>query len=735
MSRALVVSIRLHDSRYHGLPEWPPSPARLFQALIAGAAVGSLSSGDRATLTWFESLGAPTIASPRATTGQRFTSYVPNNDLDAVGRDPSRVNEIRAGKRIRPLLFDGSSPVVYAWRLDSGEDKGHARAMCEIARRLYQFGRGVDMAWACAEVLDDGELEGRLSNYPGFVYRPSDHGGGLPLSCPLPGSLASLEARFTASCHRFRTEQQGKKARQLFTQAPRPRFVDVIYESPPSRRLYDLRRNDPGAPFVRWPLVRASRLTELLRDLAADRLRRALLHRAHDVDRFVVGRLSDAEDAIPTPLRVRIAPLPSIGHPHVDPGIRRVLVEVPAGCPLRPADVHWAFSGLDLVDRETGQDLDVILTPSEDDGMLAHYGVQDEKSHRVWRTVTPAVLPERARRRRIEPTAIAAEAKNGAERALEESRAAAAVLHALRHADIRARAERILVQREPFEGKGARVEKFALGTRFPKERLWHVEIGFDAPITGPLIIGDGRFLGLGVMAPVRHSHGVHTWTVESGLNETARPADVTTALRRAVMARVQYALGARMFLPRFFTGHESDGSRDQTVHRHLAFAFDAESSRLLVLAPHIIDRRPPTRAEVEHLCALDEALVGFRELRAGAAGLLMLRAGSIDMESDPLFAPSRVWESVTPYQVTRHAKHESAADSLGVDICAECLRTGLPRPLVLPREVRGVPGIGLVGQARLMFAAVRGPILLGRSSHLGGGFFRGETVSRDGADA
>ena len=33
MTHSLVISIRLYDGRYHGAGEWPPAPARLFQAL------------------------------------------------------------------------------------------------------------------------------------------------------------------------------------------------------------------------------------------------------------------------------------------------------------------------------------------------------------------------------------------------------------------------------------------------------------------------------------------------------------------------------------------------------------------------------------------------------------------------------------------------------------------------------------------------------------------------------
>jgi CRISPR-associated protein Csb2 len=133
--------------------------------------------------------------------------------------------------------------------------------------------------------------------------------------------------------------------------------------------------------------------------------------------------------------------------------------------------------------------------------MLVHYGIGG-KVFRIWRTVTPVALPDPARRRRIEPGRANEETKGGAERSVEQRYAAGAIVQALRLAQIATRAEIIRVQREPFEARGERVEAFAPGTRFEKERLWHAEITFGDPIGGPLVIGDGRFLGLGVFAPV-----------------------------------------------------------------------------------------------------------------------------------------------------------------------------------------------------------------------------------------
>jgi CRISPR-associated protein Csb2 len=342
--------------------------------------------------------------------------------------------------------------------------------------------------------------------------------------------------------------------------------------------------------------------------------------------------------------------------------------------------------------------------------------------------MTPAALPQGARRRRIDPARSRTDAKGGDERVSERARAALAVAQALRHAEVRARASHIRLQREPFEAKGDRAEGFARDARFAKERLWHVEITFDEPVGGPLVIGDGRFLGLGVMAPVPKAEGLQLLLVESGLVGNADPVHIAHALRRAVMARVQGILGDARPLPPFFGGHERDGSPARTEsHPHLAFAFDPGFSRLLVAAPHVLDRRAPTREERGHLEVLEKALQGFRELRAGRAGCLTLRRVPLFADADALTAPSRVWSSVTPYQVTRHAKRIRAEEVLAMDVRSECRRYGLPEPCAIePLALRGVSGVGLVGSVKLIFAvAVEGPLLLGRSRHIGGGLFLG----------
>ena len=473
MYRVLLLLVRFHDGRYHGAGDWPPSPARLFQALVAGAAQGeTLAEKDKSAFAWLESLNPPAIAAPTSRAGRGFRNFVPNNDLDSVGGDLRRIGATRTSKIIRPHLFDASHPFLYAWSFEPGAvAEHHAQTMARIAERLYQLGRGVDMAWAWGEILDDGEgAQARLAAHGGVLHRPSKAGtGGTTLAVPLKGSLGSLIERHKKMRARFQTLYEPRPSKkepdrrvaagQIFVQPPKPRFRQVVYDSPPARLLFDL-----VGETASWRLDRIVELTERVRDAAAQRLKCKRPDEADEIHNVIVGR-RDADEADKA-ARLRVTPLPSIGHQYADRVIRRILVEIPPNCPLRTDDVEWALSGPLLV-SDQGEIL-CELASAADRGMLAHYGVEDALPARLWRTVTPAALPQHAARRRIDPIRLAEarEQSEGRRRAAPsetEGNAGppSAVVQALRHAGFSARPLTMRVQREPFEAKGARAEAFA----------------------------------------------------------------------------------------------------------------------------------------------------------------------------------------------------------------------------------------------------------------------------------
>ncbi|MBB5016452.1 type I-G CRISPR-associated protein Csb2 [Rehaibacterium terrae] len=504
--KALVLYIRLHDGRYHGCADWPPSPARLFQALVAGAGLGGpLAETEKNALEWLERQDPPLVAAPLARQPSRgVLFYMPNNDSDAIGGDPQRMAKIRtATKHFKPWHFDAAVPFLYVWSLTEEADGEHAKVICSLAERLYQFGRGIDMAWAWGEVLDDGALKDLFAKHPGHLYRPSAGSSEIELLAPCLGSLKSLCLRYEAFGDRFRYVKEGESVCVVFRKPPTPRFRKTPYNNPPSRQLYEL-QSATGA-FAPWPLTRTTALVAKLRDGAVGWLKKALPGITGDIDRVLVGRRPDGTNDIPPEHRVRIIPLPSIGHFHADQEIRRVLVEVPPTCPLRADVVARAFSGLDVFDQETGEIL-ATLVKADDAGFLRHYALEDaledNRLYRVWRTVTPAVLPVASRSWQIGRSRMRSQVKTGSERRVGLERAAAAVVQALRHAGVRTRVDAIRLQREPFTASGARTEAFASGTRFAEDRLWHVELTFKEKLAGPLLLGNGRFMGLGLMTPV-----------------------------------------------------------------------------------------------------------------------------------------------------------------------------------------------------------------------------------------
>ena len=729
MPQSLLIAVRFHEGRYHGQAEefgdedgWPPSPGRLFQALVAGAARGAtLQPEDRRALEWLEILDPPRIAAPAVRRGRAVRRFVPNNDLDSVGGDPARVGEIRVGKQWRPCFFDPDVPILFVWNFDSGT--ADAVRICSIATRLYQLGRGIDMAWASGQILNEDEAESTLASHPGGLRIP--RGAGMTAT-PHPGTLASLAQRFQRKRERLATVGAGRKSRQLFTQPPRASFAHTGYDTPARCLYFELRTSERG--FAPQALASAAPLLAGLRDAAARRLQDALPERANLFERLFVGRGAGPRDLAQ---RVRLVPVPSIGTEHTDPSIRRIMVEVPADCPIRIDDLKWAFAGLPACDPQTGESWNGHLVSTEDARMANRFAA----SARVFRSITPVALTG-ASRRRMEP----ADSKSGDEREREERGAAGSVVQALRHAGIRVRPTDIRVQREPFHRRGAGAELFAAGSRFSKHALWHVQFQFRETVPGPMVIGDGRFCGLGLMEPVHGATScsdVFVFRLDGRRpiagRRSGRP--LVRCLRRALMSLARDDAGG---VGRLFSGHEQDGRSDSAGHHaHVFLAADGDAgdddsaTRLIVAAPWSVDRRAGSRRGNQRRF-FDEVVRRLVELRAGPLGRFDGLVAEPMHDDDPLLGPARLWVGKTPYVATQDfKKRDDPADFVKADVITECRRRGLPSPAeVEVLDVRAGPRGGRpAALLKLRFAtAVRGPILLGRDSHSGGGLFR--AVSR-----
>ncbi len=480
-----MIAVHLHGDRWYGEGDWPPSPFRLFQALVAGAYSGRWRfEGDRSetdrTLVWLESLGAPLILAPRRKAGATVQYFVPNNDLDSVADDPRRSSEIRTPKVMRSAILETDDPFVYLWDIDEIESRPAAlRRLCE---RLHTFGRGIDAAYATVRMEAPETVREFIAAHRGSVSRPSEGSSssrGTILPCPQPGSLTSLHERFELTRYRFSPTGKGSKAKIEFRQPPKSIARPVLYDRLPRYLTFEFRELSGSTAFYPIRLPLAVFAAKSVRDLAAERLRSA--YDPNIVDSFVIGRGASLVDTFS---RVRFVPLPSIGSRYTESSIRRISVELPSDCPVEADDMRWAISGQQVTGLGSVRLLEAVNNPMA-------YPYRIGRQARRWQTVTPAALPTQ----RIV-------GRNGALARLESEGAAVFdVVQALRHADVRARPIDIRVQREPFSTKGLRAEEFR-ADRFEARRLYHVDITFDRDVSGLLLIGDGRWLGLGLMRAV-----------------------------------------------------------------------------------------------------------------------------------------------------------------------------------------------------------------------------------------
>jgi CRISPR-associated protein Csb2 len=715
---ALLIDVRLLTGRYHGVGDWPPSPFRLFQALVNGAYGGRWVTEPEAdkdvALQWLEQLDPPLMLAPASVRGRVVRSYVPNNDLDAFGGDPTHLADVRVAKETRARIVAGDAPFSYAWKFDS-VDASRAEGICRLADRLHTLGRGVDSAYASGRILGWEEaLEQFRAAGPLAVPSP----GAAPprnVRCPMPGSLASLKARYAQWRHQLE-RQPSAAAATLFRQPPKARCRMLAYDRPAYRLLFDIRPSDDATSFRALPQARAHAVATAVRDLAFERLSRAFNDRAHEIERVLVARGAP----VPASRRVRFIPLPSVGSPQVSPAIRRVLVEVPADCPLAPGDVNWALAGQFLsefrvVNPETGEVLDALLVPSADTKMLRHYGI-DTPSRR-WRSLTAVALPQPA----------SAASRSGRARVDVERVLTGRVLDALRHAGLPSSGVLVRIQREPFSKRGVPAPSFSDG-RFGPSRLYHVDVEFPHAVSGPIAIGDGRWVGLGLMAPVRENPPVvHVFRISGGRWPLREAAAILRALRRAVMSRVAETTRSSRLAP-YFTGHEPSGAPQRAAsHTHLfylAYGADRDGTidHVAVVAPHLVDRTGDAAEFADERRILAQALEGVSTVHAGALGVAGLtREGILP---NAIFGRSRAWKSFTSYRPTRHPKVGKPEEAIAADVRTECARRGLPAPAVEVLNIALGPKGGLRCHVMLHFAALlSGPVLLGAGSHFGEGLF------------
>jgi CRISPR-associated protein Csb2 len=472
MARAFWISATFLTGRYHG-EEWPPSPARLVQALVAGTKAG----GNRVAwpevekgLRWLERQPAPTILARPVKNLQRYRIAVPNNDFDVIAKewaagraaDPAK---IRTLKEVAPKGLGKMAPHVrYVWPLEDAENgETIVRLLRPAANCLYSLGWGIDMAYADSGLIADEDADGWEEWVPGSR--------GEQRVVPVPGFLDDLEATYT----RFTARVEGK---------------GVDTDTRPS--VYRLqrygRRGTVVAPFITFglrtldgeevyskPWRSAVEVAAWMRHGAGEVL--AGENFGEDLNAFVFGH---PEDPGAASHRLSFVPLPSVHLQHGDGRIRRILVAEPLTGNGRATELlgaKWTSKSL----KENGREV-CMLEPIEGDGVTSFY---TRPSAREWRSVTPVVLHGHNAVRGIvsvpKTEKLLVRAFEMAGRAQEQI-------------------ESMAFQAAPLWEGSESAAKIRVPKHLDGYPRYHVEVRFREPVAGPVLAGIGRHYGIGVFA-------------------------------------------------------------------------------------------------------------------------------------------------------------------------------------------------------------------------------------------
>ena len=487
MDRVFCISVRFLTPFFHGKgdsdrPEWPPSPMRLFQALLAGSRAGwrklrwSMDDQNdlRGAFLWLERQYPPEIIAPEARDACAYTLFVPNNDSDKIFYRQDRLTSKVARPHrlaIQDDLAAGKQALHYLWAIPEEEwskVSHYAQLLSCESQNLMALGWGIDQVVGNGRIITSDEasqlLGERWQPWPDNLS-PLDR-----LRVPVDGSLEDLDAVYASFCARL--DGGVYNPRRTFRRYKMVNYVKVAQFPLRPFACFEL---PEGTAFRQEDTIKVA---AMLRSVACRKQNRHdfLDKFGDDPEVYLAGHVNGKR---PTPPRFSYFPLPTISHDHGDGMIRRLIIAEPFGDDGSRA--NWAQTRLEgqvLLDsdgNERGQLLELWRNSSY--RMVRRYVGHG----RFWSTVTPAILPGYDDGKRAKASKL--------------------VVQSINHAGFEMEAiADLMIRKAPFW----------TGTQHPKSyrrphylkhfSAWHIQLEFRVPVSGPLAIGAGRHVGLGLMA-------------------------------------------------------------------------------------------------------------------------------------------------------------------------------------------------------------------------------------------
>ena len=484
MEQYLCIAATFLADRYHG-QEWPPCPARLFQALLAGACTGLYRQHwhrVEPALRNLECQPAPEMVARSPLTTSSYSIAVPNNDSDKAGREWAAGREfdpgkLRTMKTISPRRFHAANEidahVYYVWPLSESLSVETVRQLTSF---LHTFGWGIDMAYADSFVLTGQDRQALTARKGYSHYRPAEKGA--LQNVPAPGYLDDLTTAYHQSIKRQTKEGVNPSIRA--SAYAQQRYSAIGTAATPSARFI-LRKLEEAETFYNTPWGLGMKVAAWMRHAAAEALRQ---ERYSDdfVNSYVLGHGNGHGK------HMSFVPVPSVGFSHADGTIRRVMVLEPPGADGEIAALLQLKLSSTVLHRlvENGSgprktEPACQLFEAQPDNVWPYY----MRKSSLWHSVTPVVLHGHNSEhgkfslKKTEQLLYQAFEKSGYPRnSITEL--------AFQPAPFWAGTEGALAMRVPEYLK-----------KWPR---YHVSVRFDQAFSGPIIVGIGRHYGIGLFA-------------------------------------------------------------------------------------------------------------------------------------------------------------------------------------------------------------------------------------------
>lgn len=445
--------------------EWPPHPARLYSALVDAHGAAPTAAGE-AALRWLEAQPAPALCvdwGDSVSLRQVVKHFVPANDeVQSKGaRRAPLVDRRERKERYFPAAVPTRSTVRFIWSVDAGE---HLTALQSLTAELVYLGHSSSLI--AARVRDDAAE-------PDLV---PDAEGDLRLRVPAPGRLDRLV--------------QVHDARRHNTLVQPPYGRDHAY------RVRDTVAVGPHGPAEILAIEGGPRVSIEQLALLTPGLRAAILSLwSRDIPSVISGHTEDRQ-----PLQaahLALCALANVGFRHADGSIKGFACLLPRGVDSG-IRLHLRAVLAQLRELKLGR-LGVLqlaprAVPDLDSLRLGRY----TRPSTEWHSVTPVVLSRHPKPRRGESAAdmVARELANlGLPAAKYIECSAASAVRAVPSAAPR--------------GPGAAADAFVRpDLKQLQGRQWtHVRVQFERAVRGPLVIGAGRHLGLGMLLATETADG------------------------------------------------------------------------------------------------------------------------------------------------------------------------------------------------------------------------------------